>query len=331
MLNALPWHAGVRCVHRQAARRFKRQLNEQVNPKTGKPLAKATIRSRLMALKAFFHWLAGQPGYKSRISYSDADYFNPSANDSRIAAARRERPAPSIEQIRHLIGTMRAASDIEKRDRALIAFALLSGARDDAMASLSIRHVDLQRRMVIQDARTVRTKNRKTITSWFFPVGEDIERIVGEWIGFLTTELLYGPDDPLFPATRIAVGEDGHFAPAGLERRHWKNADAIRRIFRESFEAAGLPCFNPHSFRKTVAILGERICPGPEAFKAWSQNLGHEHVLATFTSYGAVSGRRQAEILDALRAAHEGAGAKDGVPDSETIQRVLDHLRRTAA
>lgn len=86
--------------HIEQARKFKRQQSEQINPKTGKPLAKATIHSRLMALKAFFHWLAGQPGYKSKISYSDADYFNPSANDGRIAAAKRERSVPSAEQIR---------------------------------------------------------------------------------------------------------------------------------------------------------------------------------------------------------------------------------------
>ncbi len=45
----------------------------------------------------------------------------------------------------------------------LIAFALLTGARDDSIASLAVRHVDIVGRTVFQDARSVRTKNRKNI------------------------------------------------------------------------------------------------------------------------------------------------------------------------
>lgn len=105
-----------------------------------------------MALKAFVKWLAGQSGYKSRISYADADYFNPSANDTRIAKAERERPVPSLEQISHVLETMPTATVLDRRDRALIAFTLLSGARDDAIASMLIRHIDLEHRKVRQDA-----------------------------------------------------------------------------------------------------------------------------------------------------------------------------------
>ena len=43
--------------------------------------------------------------------------------------------------------------------------------------------------------------------------------------------------------------------------------------------------------------LGERVCKSPEEFKAWSQNLGHERVLTTFTSYGVVPAQRQAELI----------------------------------
>ena len=139
--------------HVEQARCFKRQLIE-VDAKTNRPLAKATVYSRLMALKGFFHWLAGQPRYRSRISYSDADYFNPSANDGRIATARRDRPVPTLEQIRYMLSTMATGTSIERRDRALVAFVLLSGARDDAVASLCIRHVDVERRAIFQDART---------------------------------------------------------------------------------------------------------------------------------------------------------------------------------
>jgi hypothetical protein len=76
----------------------------------------------LNALKRFFIWLAGQPGYKSRISYSDAEYFNLSAKETRIAKAHREERVPTLEQIRHVIQTMPSTTEIERRDRALIAF-----------------------------------------------------------------------------------------------------------------------------------------------------------------------------------------------------------------
>lgn len=76
------------------------------------------------------------------------------------------------------------------------------------------------------------------------------------------------------------------FAVAGLVRNFWSNAGPIRAIFREAFAAAGLPYLNPHSIRKTLAQLGERICNGPEEFEAWSQTLGHDHVATTFSSYG---------------------------------------------
>ena len=59
----------------------------------------------------------------------------------------------------------------------------------------------------------------------------------------------------------------------------------------------GLPYFNPHSLRNTLVQLGQTCCQTPEQFKAWSQNLGHEEVLTTFRSYGAVSTRRQGEII----------------------------------
>ena len=119
-------------------------------------------------------------------------------------------------------------------------------------------------------------------------------------MNYLRREKLWGLDDPLFPATRVAAGADLRFVAAGLDRNHWRGARPIRQIFKDAFAAAGLPYFNPHSFRKTLALLGGRICKTPEEYKAWSQNLGHDHVLTTFSSYGNVSSYRQAEIIRAL-------------------------------
>jgi integrase len=267
-----------------------------------------------------------QPGYRSKITYSDADYFNPSNHDGRIAKASTPRPTPSLEQIRHVVAVMPVKTELQKRDRALLAFTILSGARDDAIASMKIRHVDLERRTVFHDAREVRTKNRKTHISTFFPVGDDFEEMVTDWVAFLTKDKLFGPDEPLFPATKVAVGPDGLFGAVGLDRVAWTNAGPIRCIFRQAFERADLRYFHPRSFRRTFAALGERVCQTPEDFKAWSQNLAHEGVLTTFSAYGAVAAQRQAEIINGM-SRKSGSGG-DGRPlDRETIAKVIAFLQ----
>ncbi|CAN5475081.1 hypothetical protein BH11PSE7_BH11PSE7_00120 [soil metagenome] len=286
--------------HSDLAVAFKRHLAEQTAQRSGEKLSKATLHSTLASLKAFFHWLAGQPGYKSRLQYSDADYFNLSEKEVRVATARRDQVGPTVEQVKHAIALMPVSSLMEKRDRALMAFTLLTGARDSAIASMKLKHVDLVEGSVFQDARDVKTKFSKTFTTHFFPVGDDVAAIVKDWVAFLRTELLWGNNDPLFPATRIEVGATRKFEAVGLERAHWRSATAIRGVFKAAFTRAGLPYFNPHSFRNTLVRLGQDMCKTPEEFKAWSQNLGHDKVLTTFMSYGQVESPRQGAIIRAL-------------------------------
>jgi integrase/recombinase XerD len=290
-------YRNFKAFHFNQAVGFKSYLAKQDNKQTGKKLSKATLHSTLNQLKVFFQWLSLQPGYKSKINYSDAEYFNLSEKDTRIATAKRQRPVPTIEQIKHVIETMPVDTIIGRRNRCLIAFTLLTGARDSAIASMKIKHVDLINGSVYQDAREVNTKFSKTFTTTFFPVGDEIRQIVVDWVVCLRDELLYGNDDPIFPQTNIILSHEKRFTPSGLKRDHWSTASPIRKIFKDGFESAGLPYFHPHSFRHTLAGLGEKLCQTPEAFKAWSQNLGHDKVLTTFYSYGEVQPQRQVEII----------------------------------
>ncbi len=293
-------HKSFQVFHHEQAVAFKRHLSEQPGQRSGENLSKATVHATLIQLRQFILWLADQPGYKSRIQHSDAAYFNLSSNDVRIATAQRERKAPTLEQLMHVIDRMPSSNEIERRDRALVAFALLTGARDSAIASMRLKHVDLKESCVHQDAREVNTKFSKSFTTYFFRVGDGILDIVVEWVRFLREEKLWGNDDPLFPATNVAVGPAHQFVVLGLKRAHWSSATTIRKIFRDAFERVGLPYFNPHSLRKTLAKLGEQVCTSPEEFKAWSQNLGHEQVLTTLMSYGSVATDRQGEIIRGL-------------------------------
>jgi len=311
-----------RKFHVEQAVAFRRQLSETMSTATGKPLSQATLLQTLNALRAFVLWLAGQPGYRSRISYSDAEYFRLSEKDTRVAKAVRERPFPTLEQVHHVLTAMPDTTEIERRNRALIAFTLLTGIRDGALASLKLKHVDLVEGKVTQDAREVKTKFSKSFTTWFLPVGDSVRVIVDDWVAYLREQKLWGGDDPLFPATEVVNGESFQFESAGLSRRHWANATPIRAIFRSAFALAGLPYFNPHSFRKTLAQLGQRLCRSPEEVKAWSQNLGHDDVMTTFRSYGEVSSSRQAEIIKNLnRPEEEDLEAHEALKTLERIFR----------
>lgn len=284
---------------------FKRHLAEAKSVRTGEKLSKATVYSMLTALKDFFFWLAGQPGFKSRLRYDAADYFKMSLKDVAVARAAREERVPSLEQIRAVLAAMSVETTVDRRNRALIAFTILTGARDNAIASARLKHVDLDEREFFQDGREVRTKFAKTFPTFFFPVGDDIESIVRDWVGELRREHRFGPEDPLFPPTKVAVGNDGNFVRAGFEKRCWSGAGPIRTVFREAFAQAVLPSFNPHSFRKTLVRLGLELGLGEAGLKAWSQNLGHDGVLVTLKSYGSIPAHRQRELIRAAARAGE--------------------------
>jgi integrase len=318
-------HRDFKAFHVEQAIAFKKYLAEQNGQRSGEKLSKATVYATLTQLKRFFQWLAGQSGYKSHLHYSDAEYFNLSEKDTRIATAQREQKAPTLEQVKHVISAMPYETEIERRNRALIAFTLLTGARDSAIASMKLKHIDLIANSVDQDAREVKTKFSKTFKTFFFPVGDEIRQTVTEWVSYLREEKLWCNDDPLFPATRIALGATRQFEVSGLERNHWSNASPIRAIFREAFSSTGLPYFNPHSFRNTLVQLGQDICKSPEQFKAWSQNLGHERVLTTFLSYGEVACQRQGEIMRDLGTPQQ-AGISNATEIAEAVFRKLrDH------
>ncbi len=315
-------HKDFATFNQEQAVAFKRRLSEALSDRTGERLSKATVHAMLATLKAFFHWLAGQPGYRSKLTYADADYLNLTDKDVRIAKTSLPKAFPSLEQIHHVLTVMPATSPVERRDRALIAAAILSGARDGALRSFKMKHVNLADRRFDHDARQVATKGSKSFSTWFFPVGGNAEAILTDWCTYQRLELLRGDNDPLFPATAVAPNGDGAFAAAGLLREGWKSTGPVREAFARAFEAAGLPYFHPHTFRHTLAQLGERVCSTVEEFKAWSQNLGHAGVLTTLTSYGTVGAHRQAELIRGL------AAPKSSAPDSDELARALATIQR---
>src|SRR5258708_34523771 len=55
------------------------------------------------------------------------------------------------------------------RDRAVVAFILLTGARDGAVFTFKLKHLDVARGVLHRDAREVATKLGKSFDTYFFP------------------------------------------------------------------------------------------------------------------------------------------------------------------
>ena len=108
------------------------------------------------------------------------------------------------------------------------------------------------------------------------------------------------PGGPALPAILWHLGKLSAQGPAvriGFLREPYSGATHIREVVAQAFTAVGLPKFNPHGFRKTIIALAMDLKLSPEEFKAWSQNLGHESVVTTMTSYMPVSLGRQRELI----------------------------------
>jgi hypothetical protein len=125
----------------------------------------------------------------------------------------------------------------------------------------------------------------------------------------------------------VAPGDDLAFRAASLDRAPWANANPVRKIFREACARARLPYFNPHSLRNTLVQIAYERKLDAEAFKAWSQNLGHESCLTTFSSYGTIPPMRQAEIIRRL-GEHETSRAV--VANAEMLRRLADQMEHGA-
>ncbi len=291
-----------RKFRREQAMEFKDWLEVARNTRTGKPLSKATIGATLRAVREFFRWASIQPGFKRDIPPGDWKYFRHSLKDARAARASTPRPVPSIEQVARAFDAMPYRTSQEKRDKAIMALLMLTGARIGAVASLRLKHIDLDRREVFQDAREVNTKHAKTMTTTFFPMGAQYVDALVDYLSHLKEDLMFGPEDAVFPKKELRRGPNG-FEVAGLSRYPFATTGPLNEIIKDAFAAVQLPGYTPHSFRHMLALHGDKVCKTREEFKAWSQNLGHTSAVTTVSSYMPVSADTQRGIILGLGAA----------------------------
>ncbi|MEI6843217.1 MAG: site-specific integrase [bacterium] len=272
----------------------------------------------LRRIKRFFHWLSNQPNYR-KILKNDIDFLRLSKKEARIATSGTKRKIPSFEDVKNVIESIEIKNEIDNRDRAIICLALTTGMRISALVSLKMKSFDKQNRLFDQNpADGVRTKNSKRIPSTFFPIIWDgPEKYFIEWYEYLESKG-FGPDDPIFPSTLNEFGtENNSYSKDFISKNFWSNDGCARKIFEKRCKNAGLPYFNPHSFRHSVVGILSKMRLTEEEKRAISLNLGHENVGTTFGSYGygSMSSENAVRIVQGLK--NQNTGNNGGISDEE--------------
>jgi integrase len=279
--------------------RFSEVLAEATGP-SGAALSLSTQSGHMRHVSKFIKWLSDKPGYKSRIGWSDAKYYRLSRKDERVAGAHRDPIYPMLDHALKAFRTMPVGTELQRRDKAIFAFFLMTGARVKATSTLKLKRINLAEKTVNQDARDVDTKGAKTFLTAFYIAEPDVWQAFADWVMYLYDEKYFGPEDPLFPKTGKDTDANGHFSADAVTRAHWAQTGSIRSIIKEAFQRVHMPAYGPHSFRHMLTHIGMDICPTPRAFKAWSQNFGHSDVATTLNNYGKLTSREQIEEIAKL-------------------------------
>lgn len=276
---------------------FKKWLGKREHQ--GKPLSLVTYHAYLRHLRKFFNWLVREPGYKSRIKPNAVDFLKVTEKEERMATQSAPRNYPSLEYVRKLVDSITIRHEIDLRDRAMISFTLLSGMRDQAIASLPLGCFDEAERLIVQNPRQgVKTKFAKLIPTTLFTFDEKLLDYVIDWSKHLKTKG-FGSQDPLFPRAKADQGSDNlsFESSTEVEPVFWHGAGRVRAIFRKRSQQAALPYYPPHTFRHLAINLAFKACKNGQEIKAISQNFGHENIATTISIYGNYPPAQLAEII----------------------------------
>lgn len=262
-------------------------------PKKHSGLSNSTIRHHASQVRQFFDWLRLQDGYK-RLSQNILLCLElPKAVHAKTLP-RDDRDYLTIEQAEKMLEKMPDRTIAERRDRAMVACAYTSGLRAAALTTLRLKHIDLDKKELVQDATEMRAKNGKSFRIVFFPRTEAFQETLIIWVWELTA-LGFTQDDAVFPEI-VHLKQRGPEIGAVLPMQ---SSSAVSCAFDFATSLIGRKC-TPHSVRDTLKVLGDELCTSPKDRKAWSLNLGHTNEKITEIYYGKMSDQQRRSIIEGL-------------------------------
>lgn len=234
--------------------------------------------------------------------------------------SERERYIPDLAEAVIMIESLPVKTMKERRDRAMVAVAFLGALRADTVTSLRVKHIERSNMTIVQDAKTARTKNGKSLRIKFFPLPEVFAKAVCDW----KEEMLglgFTPEDALFPDEKHFVGW------RHKEKRARVGAMSSTHAIAQAFRVASKPLeakVSPHAAKHCIGTLSLEVCKTPEELKAWSMNMGHENEEVTVRYYKHLPTERVGEIFESFDLASE-SDCSEGEDEKDLMLLYHEH------
>jgi integrase len=259
----------------------------------------SSIKHVVSHLSAFFDWLLKQNGFKSLPQDLQGYLRLPKAV---LAAATpvQEKDYPSIEEAECLLAKMPSQSLFDQRARAIFAIAFLGSLRADTLISLRIKHVDIDRHLILQDGRKVRAKAGKSIHIYWFPIPSCFGIAITDWVhslrnlGFTDVDALFPPNDCI-KHRPMTLGANRK--PVAVMSTTYAVTAAFAVACRDQAVK-----FTPHSAKDCISAERDKRPLTQLQRKAWSENMGHENEQITERHYGKLTNEQRFEVLEQISA-----------------------------
>lgn len=277
-----------------------------------------TVLSYLMTIKEFLYWYFSNHKCKARKKLLESLVtLEPKAEHKRLAQRLEYVEYPTQEEFEQII-SFPEKTILDKRDKAILAFLYVSGARINAVATATIKSFDEKKMIFFQDPlEGVKTKYSKHIISILLEFDKKYYEIIRNWISFLKAEHGFKDGDPLFPVVKDVV------------KKNFMNGEGdYRKMIAKRCRDVSLPEYHPHAFRHAHIYKALSYVSNGWQFRALSQNVGHESMMTILEKYAKMKPEEYMRVLDDM--------VGDGDVNNELSKFSTDELieelkRRTSA
>jgi len=256
----------------------------------------------IQAVQEFFLWLKERDGYK-RLDYDDIKSLRLSLKDIEKSKTTKPRKIIDIDKWEEMILNIKPKDEVELRGRAIFDCLLLTGMRIDALLTLQIGDLNLDKNYVFQDPHHVNKKFSSSDKTNLWNFKPEIKQILIDWVKLLKEEHNFTDKDPLFPKIQTTSNQF-KFEKDGFKKEFIKQPDEIRKELARQFKNANLEYHTPHTIRHSLTNLFMGFDLTPEQLKAFSQNLSHKSLATTLNTYYQVHEFRQDQIIEELDIEH---------------------------